>query len=287
VKTRALVVSLVVLAGCQSAPEVVAESTAPTLAKEDFAVVTQSLSQIELKYTGTVAAGSETVTVEKARWEFVVDGVVKTSGEDKLGMTAAAGQVVDFELDEMLQYVKDEEELREMDARGGSLLLAMRGTLVLSVPVAATKDAPASKRTLELPFARSKEVRTPRLPRLKLQDFEASRVDEGALEVQAVFHLGVVNPNPFQVSITGIEYQVELAGKEVNKGTIGAGERVSNASTGVFDVSATLSDATHGKDAQKIVKGLVIPYVIKASLSSQLANDTLESKGEFKLKAAK
>lgn len=285
--TRSLVVSLFLLAACKSAPEVVAEVAAPELAKEDFAVVSQSLTQADVQYTGTLAAGGAAVTVEKAKWEFVVDGAVKSSGEEKLGLSAQAGETVDFKLDETLQYVKDEEELRQMDTRGGSLLLALRGTLFVNVVVPATNETPASTRTVELPFARAKEVRTPRLPHLKFQDFEAGRVDDKGLEVQALFHLGVVNPNPFQVSIAGIDYTVELAGKEVNKGTIGAGERVANASTGVFDVPGTLSEATHGKDAVKIVKGLVVPYVIKATLRSQLANEQLENKGEIKLKASK
>lgn len=280
-----MVLSLVVVGGCKSAPEVVAEVAPPTLPQEDFVVVTQSLTQVDVKYTGTVAAGGEDVTVEKAKWEFVVEGAVKRSGESPIGVFAAAGQTVNFELPESLNYVKDEEELKAMDARGGSLLLAMRGTLVLSVAEAATKDQPAGKRTIELPFARAKEVRTPRLPHLKLIDFEAGRFSEN--EVQAVFHVGVVNPNNFQISITGLDYSAQLAGKEVSKNTVGAGERVSPASTGVFDVTATLNEETHAKEAAKIVKGLVIPWVLKTSLRAQLYSEELESKGDIKLKGAK
>ncbi|HEY1087549.1 MAG TPA: hypothetical protein VGE37_07640, partial [Archangium sp.] len=130
-----MIVSLVVFAACKSAPEVVADVAAPELAKEDFAVVSQSLTQADVQYTGTLAAGGEAVTLEKAKWEFVVDGAVKSSGEDKLGLSAQAGETVDFKLDETLQYVKDEEELRAMDTRGGSLLLALRGTLFVNVTV--------------------------------------------------------------------------------------------------------------------------------------------------------
>jgi LEA14-like dessication related protein len=284
-KRTLLCLAVVSLAACKTAPEVVADVTPPTLPQEDFAVVTQSLTQVDIKYTGTVAAGTEPITVEKAKWEFVVDGAVKRSGEDKLNLSAAAGETVAFGFEESLTYVKDEEELKAMDARGGSLLLAMRGTLFVTVPVPAEGDKPASKRTIELPFAKSKEVKTPRLPHLKLIDFEAARFSD--VEVQAVFHLGVVNPNNFQISITGLEYSVQLSGKEVNKSTIGAGDRVTAASTGVFDVTATLNEETHAKEAGKIVKGLVIPYVLKSSLRAQLYSEELESKGEFKLKASK
>lgn len=282
---KTILVSFLVLAACKTAPEVVAEVTPPSVPTEDFVVVTQSLTQVDVKYTGTIAAGSEAITVEKARWEFVVDGAVKRAGEDKLGLAAAAGQTVDFALDESLTYVKDEEELKAMDTRGGSLLLALRGTLVVTVPVAARGDQPAGTRTIELPFARSREVKTPRLPHLKLIEFEAGRFSEN--EVQATFHLGVVNPNNFQIAIAGIDYTASLAGKEVAKHTIGAGERVTQASTGVFDITATLNEETHGKDAAKIVKSLIVPWVLKSSLRAQLYSEELESKGDIKLNASK
>lgn len=270
--------------GCKTAPEVI-EATPPTVPQEDFVVVTQNLNQVDVKYTGSVEAGSDPVTIESAKWEFVVDGTVKRSGEDKLGLQAAAGQRVDFSFSESLAYVKDEEELKAMDARGGSLLLAMRGTLVLKVNEPARGETPAGVRTIELPFAKSREVRTPRLPHIKLVEFEAGRFSE--VEVQATFHLGVVNPNPFEIRISGIDYSVSLSGKEVNKGTIGAGERANGSATSVFDVTATLNEESHGKDAGKIVKGLVVPYVLNATLKTALTSEVLESKGDIKLKATK
>jgi LEA14-like dessication related protein len=283
---RALALAAVfAVAACKSAPEVRPESAPPTLPQEEFVVVTQSLTEVNVKYTGTVAAADEAVTVEKAKWEFVVDGAVRRSGEKPLGVAVAAGQQASFALEESLTYVKDAEELTAMDARGGSLLLAMRGTLVVTVPVPAVGDQPASTRTLELPFARSREVRTPRLPHLKLVEFEAGRFSE--VEVQATFHLGVVNPNPFQISLQGLDYAVSMAGKEVTKGTMGAGERVLPASTGVFDVTATMNEETHGKDAAKIVKSLTVPYVLTGTLRAQLYDEALESKGDIKLKPAK
>ncbi len=282
---RFILGSFLLFAACKTGPEVVADLTPPSVPQEDFAIVIQSLTQVDIKYTGTIAAGDEAVSVEKAAWEFVVDGTVKRSGEAKLALSAPAGQTVEFALAESLTYVKDEEELKAMDARGGSLLLAMRGTLFVTVVVAAEGNKPAGKRTIELPFAKSKEVKTPRLPHLKLIEFEAGRFSEN--EVQAIFHLGVVNPNNFQISILGLDYTAQLSGKPVATGTIGAGERVSPASTGVFDITATLNEETHGKEASKIVKALIIPYALKSSLRAQLYAEELESKGDIKLKASK
>lgn len=277
-------VACLALSACKTV-QVVEDVTAPSLPAEDFVVVSQNLTQVDVKYTGSVEAGTDALVVESAKWEFVVDGAVKRSGENKLNLTAAAGQKVDFALSESLTYVTNEEELKAMDTRGGSLLLALRGTLILKVTEPQRGEVPASVKTVELPFAKSKEVRTPRLPHLKLIDFDAGRFSE--VEVQATFHLGVVNPNPFPVSMTGIEFSVTFAGKEVNKGTLGAGDKVTAASTGVFDVTATLNEESHGKDAGKIVKSLVVPYVLSASLKTGLSSENLESKGDIKLKPTK
>lgn len=268
---RALLSFVLLLAACKTAPEVVANVPPPTLPEEDFTVVTQSLTGVDVKYTGTVQAAGDDVVIEKAAWEFVVDGTVKRSGEAAINVSGKAGSTAKFELGETLVYVKDEEELKAMDARGGSLLLALRGTLFIK----------AGTQTFEVPFAKSKEVRTPRLPHLKFIDFDAFRSSD--VEVQAVFHLGVVNPNPFQISITGLEYTASLAGKELSKGTLGAGDRISPASTGVFDVTATMSDETHGKEAAKIVKSRTVPYVVNATLRAQLYAEPLENIGDIKL----
>jgi LEA14-like dessication related protein len=273
------------LAACKTAPEVRPEGAPPTLPHEDFVVVTQSLTSVDVRYTGTVRAGDSAVTLQKALWEFVVDGAVRRSGEKPLNLPVAAGATATFSLEESLTYVKDEEELRALDSRGGSQLLALRGVLVLAEAVPASGDAPATTRAVELPFARSREVRTPRLPHVKLVEFEAGRFSE--VEVQAVFHVGVVNPNPFQISLSGLDYVVTMAGKEVSKGTMGAGERVLPASTGVFDITATLNEETHGKDAAKIVKSLTVPYTLTGTMRTQLYSEPLEAQGVIKLKPAK
>jgi len=204
--------------------------------------------------------------------EFVVDGEVRRSGRKALGIAVPAGGKADFSLEETLTYVKDEDDLKAMDARGGSLLTALRGTLVVTA---------AGPKTYELPFARSKDVRTPRLPHLKLHEFEAGRFAQD--EVQAVFHLGVENPNPFTLSISGITYVVTVAGKEVARGTIGAGEKISPSSTGVFDVTVTVNQDTHGKDVVKLIKGLELPFTVSGTLRAPMYVEPLTAEGRIKL----
>lgn len=263
------------LAACKSAPETAPEAAPPELVDQNFEIVSQSLTDCDVKLTGTVASAEQAVTIEKAKYEFVVEGNVRRSGEKALGIAVPAGGKADFSLNETLTYVKDEEDLKAMDARGGSLLTALRGTLVV------TAATPTGPKTYELEFARSKDVRTPRLPHVKLREFEAGRFADD--EVQAVFHLGVENPNPFYLSISGIAYVVTVAGKEMKKGTIGAGEKISPSSTGVFDVTVTVNQDSHGKDVVKLIKGLKLPFTVSGALSAPMYVEPLNAEGEIKL----
>jgi len=284
VLASSLAVAVLSLAACKSAPEAGPEVAAPELTGQDFVIVSQSLTECDVKLTGTVASAEQAVTVEKAVFEFVMDGEVRKSGEKPLGLAVPAGGTASFSLEETLTYVKDEADLRAMDARGGSLLTALRGTLTVTAKVPSAEGAPTT-RTYELEFARSKEVRTPRLPHVKLREFEAGRFAED--EVQAVFHLGVDNPNPFTLSISGIAYAVTVAGKAIKSGTIGAGEKISPASTGVFDVTVTVNEETHGKDVKKLIKGLKLPFSVSGALNTPMYVEPLSAEGEIKLNPPK
>lgn len=284
---RASFPALVVLAvaGCKAAPTVRPDVEPPTLPAQDMTVESQSLTDCTVKLKGTVQAAGESLLVEKAVTEFVVDGQVVKKSEQALGLAVEAGKSADFTLDQNFTYVKDAEELKAMDARGGSLLLALRGELVVQVTLPAVNELPAETKTVTLPFARSKEVRTPRLPHVKVVDFEAGRFSES--EVQAVFHVGVVNPNPFPVIINGLTYALVLGGKQVTEGKHGAGDKIAASSTGVFDVTGTMNEETNGKDVKTLIKGLKVPYALTGQLTTALYSEPLEAKGDIKLNASK
>ncbi len=274
--TKRLMLSLMTLAACATpAPVVEADIAPPTLPTQELTVTSQSLTDCAVKLVGTIEA-PVAATLKKATWEFVVDGAVVKSGEQPIGLALTAGQPGTFSLEQSLTYVKDGDELKAMDARGGALLLAMRGTLVVELPGA---------KTVEVPFAKSKEVRTPRLPHVKFQEYEAGRFSES--EVQAVFHVGVVNPNGFEISLSQLPYAVTVAGKKVKEDVIGAGERVSAGSTGVFDITVTVNEETHGKDVKKLIKSLSLPFALTGTLKTAMYEEALDAKGEIKLNASK
>lgn len=281
-------VALLCLAGCKSAPETKADVKEAELPKQDMQVATQSLTDVTVKLTGEILAGDEALTITGADVEFVVDGNVLSTKAETLSLTIAAGQTAPFGFEESFTYVKDGDDLKAMDARGGSILIALRGNLKGTVQrEVAGADGKSSTQAVavELPFARSREVRTPRLPHLKMGEFEAGRFSES--EVQAVFHLLVVNTNNFPVTISGITYEVSLAGKKVAEGTQGVGIKTAVAATDVFDVTALMNEESHGKDVKKLIKGLVVPYEVKAELKTPLYSEPLSAKGDIKLTVSK
>jgi LEA14-like dessication related protein len=260
---------LLCLAACKTA-EVRPDLPAPTLDNQELQVVSQSLTEFHLKLQGKLKCGAP-CTTSKAKYELVVDGKVASSGETPVSQGEG-----DFTLDQTSKYVTTAEDLNAMDARGGSLLVALRGTL----------EVKRGDRSFTVDFARSREVRVPRLPRAKFQELEAGRFSEE--EAAVTFHIGVNNPNPFEIRLEEIKYELTIAGKQVGDGTIGKGERVSPSSTGVFDIEAKVDAATHGgPEIKKLIKSKVLPYVLKGSMTAELHSETFEFKGDIKLNQSK
>jgi len=135
-------------------------------------------------------------------------------------------------------------------------------------------------------YARSREVRVPRLPHARFQEVDAGRYAED--EAGITFRIGVQNPNPFEVMVTAIDYKVEVAGKKISEGTIGKGERVSPSSTGVFDLETKIGADTHGDaEVKKLIKSRKLPYVITGVLKADLFSEPFEFTGTINLPPAK
>jgi LEA14-like dessication related protein len=274
VKRIVSVLSVVVaFAGCQA--EVKPDAKPPELKNQELQVLSQSLTEFRLKLMGHLEC-AEACSATQAKLELVVDGKVVSSAEQPVTLSLAAGTGADWALEQASQYVSSADELKAMDARGGSLLAAIRGKLYVT----------QGNRAHEVDFARSREVRVPRLPHVKFQELEAGRFDEG--EAGVTFHIGVVNPNPFEIRVSQIKYTVQIAGKPVGESVVGRAERVSPSSTGVFDIETHIDASTHGEaEVKKLIKSKVLPYVITGEMTAELFSETFEFKGDVKLNASK
>src|SRR5438105_3391013 len=113
-----LVAVLVAAAGCKTAPEV-APSAAPEVIAQDLQV-SQELTEFNARFVGKVKS-ADAATIEKASFELVVDGKVVDSGEQRLDVPVPAGGEAPFELTRTAKYIANADELKAMDARGGTL----------------------------------------------------------------------------------------------------------------------------------------------------------------------
>jgi LEA14-like dessication related protein len=255
----ALLLFAAALAGCSSRPLAGPQGAPPVLASQELDVV-QDIATFHLTFTGTVSS-EEAATVERAKWEMVVDGEVKQSGEEPVGAQVAPGGTASFEVKVKTQYVSSPEELQAMNERGGSLLTALRGTLHVR----------SGGRTHELEFGRAREVRTPRLPSVKMQSLDAARYSDD--EANLIFYLGIVNPNPFFMSVNGLDYKITVAGKELGSGTRARADKVTPSATGVYEIQHSITPATLQMDAKEVralIKRGQLPWMVEGQLRADL-----------------
>ena len=268
--------SLCALLACACATAPVKEAVAPPeLPDQDLKVLSQNLTDFDVAEQSKLVC-HEAVTGKSATYELVVDGKVMASGTSPLSVSCSPDAPGAFAVEHKGKYVANADELKAMDAKGGSLLVALRGK--------ATFNGPSGDVSID--FAHSREMRVPRLPHAVFQEVEAGRSAED--EAVITFRVGVRNPNPFEVVVTAIDYNVTVAGKKVAEGTIGKGERVTPASTGVFDLEAKVSAETHGDaEVRKLIKSRVLPYVITGQMKADLFAEPFEFKGNINLPPSK
>ena len=264
---------LLALVACRTAPAARPEN-APTLLALELQIPSQGLTDFTVRAEGQVHC-PEAATLERATFELVVEGKVVQSGELPLSAAVAPGGSAPFVLERTGRYVGSAAELKAMDARGGSLLIALRGKLW--VKRGSTLDV--------LEYARSREVRVPRLPRIKLHDLDAARYAKD--EANGTFYLGVFNPNPFPIKLSGVTYQLSIAGKRLAEGTLGEGESVDQAATGVFEVAFAATPASYGPGLERLIAGLSLPYVLEGELKGDLLSEPFKLEGKIQLNPTK
>ena len=270
-----LCLAVLALTGCKTAPEVKPASAPPELSSQELTIAEQGLTEFSVRLDGQVKS-ADAAKIEKANYELVVDGKVVHSGEAVVAAEVPAGGAGAFKIEQTSKYVASAEDLKAMDARGGSLLVAIRGKAVVF-----RQGQPQTV----LEFAKSREVRVPRLPKVKLHELDAARYD--AEEASATFFLGVDNPNPFPVKLTGLDYKIVVAGKPMGEGVRGSGEKVAASSTGVFEVQVHVNKETYGPEVAKLIKTLTLPYLVTGSVKGDLLDEPYELKGDIKLNVSK
>ncbi|WP_164007667.1 LEA type 2 family protein [Pyxidicoccus trucidator] len=267
-----LVALLTLGLGCASAPT---KPTSPAvLTAQETTVLSQALTEAAVRYRAQVASPGPAV-VERADYELVSNGEVVKTGSAKLDVRLEPGIPADITFEERAPYVKNAEDLARLSAQGGTLLLALRGTLVVR----------SGEQEEKLPFAASRAARVPRLPTVVVEELDGARYSPE--EVQLNVRLGVRNPNPFPLKLEGLTFQVAVAGKTLESGTVAQADSVAASATGVYPVEVAVTKDTWGPDVKALISKGVLPYGVTGELTGPLLRVPYSLTGEVKLNVSR
>ncbi len=259
--------------GCASAPPT--RPTGPAvLTSQETAVVSQDLTEATVRYRAQVASPGPAV-VERADYELVSDGQVVKTGSARLDVRLEPGVPADVSFEERSTYVKSAEDLARLSTQGGTLLLALRGTLVVR----------SGDQEEKLPFAASRAARVPRLPEVVMAELDGARYSPE--EVQLNFRLGVRNPNPFPLKLSGLTWQVAIAGKTLDSGTLAQADSVDASATGTYGVEVAVTQETFGPGVKALISKGVLPYGMTGELTAPLLRVPYSLTGEVKLNVSR
>lgn len=260
------------LSACASS-QPVPEQTAPTVVspRTEIEERDQTLSKVEavvkvlLKNEGQIAADAS-----KAEYELVVDGAVVDKGEVAVSKSLPPGAEETVELTVPFVYAPDQERLAQLDGRKEPLKYAVRGVI----------DVGGGAR---VEFARASQVRSPRLPTLKISSFEVLKTESKGLVVNA--SVNIANPNPFNVEVSGLRYTVLLGGKQAGEGVLARGAKLPSASENLYDLSIPLEGADL-KAKELPVDADSVAYAIEGALEMNGLSVELEQSGSTRLLSA-
>jgi LEA14-like dessication related protein len=259
---------LVLAAACASAPPPKPPPPLPELGPVELAG-SQGLTDFKLSLQ-TSLKPAEAAHLMGARVELVVDGNVVKTTEVALDKALPAGEATPVELSESGKYVGSAEELQAMNAQGGSLKAALRGEFTVRQGEVLQK----------VEFARARDLRVPRLPKVKAKDAEGGKHADD--EVQVVLYFQVENPNPFPLNLNKLTYTATMLGKQMAERTEG-GEKISASSTDTFEVRFPFDTATWGKDVKAKIKAGTLPWTLAGKLEGDLFEVPFELSGTLRL----
>jgi hypothetical protein len=232
--------------------------------------MSQGLTDASVRYTGQIT-GTANGVVERADYELVADGQVLKKGSANLGVPFAPGAPAEFSFEEKSAYVKNPEDLAQLSTRGGTVLIALRGTLV--VRTGDNEDI--------LPFAASRAVRVPRLPEVSVESLDGARYS--AEEVQINLRLGVRNPNPFPLRLDAMTYQVTVADKPLEDGTAAQADTLAPSAMGVYPVEVAVTAQSWGPGVKALIAKGVLPYTVTGEVTGPMLKLPYTLKGDVKL----
>jgi LEA14-like dessication related protein len=270
--------ALLLAAGCASAPPPKPPAPPPELGPAELAA-SQGLTEFKLTLTTSIKP-AEAAQLVGAHVEMVVDGNVLKISDLDLATPLPAGETTPVTLSEGGRYVATADELKAFSERGGSMPAALRGELLVRMGPTVHK----------LPFARARDIRVPRLPKVKAKDAEGGKHADD--EVQLVLYFQVENPNPFPLQVSSLQYTATLFGKKMTERTEG-GEKLGPSATDTFEMRFAMDKSTWGTDAKDVkdlkakIKAGALPWAVQGALAGELFEVPIQLSGTLKLSPSK
>jgi LEA14-like dessication related protein len=214
------------------------------------------------------------VPLENAAPVHLVDGTYEVqvrgqkigSGKVPLDLTVQPGESVKFVTDAVPYAPEDKTgEVLEIE---GSLPIVVRGEMH-----ADNGDI--------YEFSRAGNVRTPRVPTVKVWHIEVTTYpDEDRLAV--LFFVRVVNKNPFDIQLEELSYNLEVGGKTlVTDGVAGTKEVIGAATGGQIELPVDITKQNFG-DVKKLMRNWnSLPYRIQGDVRLGVGRMAVSLQGQL------
>src|SRR5205823_12483671 len=116
----------------------------------------------------------------------------------------------------------------------------------------------------EQEVAKEIEVRSPRLPAVKIDECTASRYED---HLNLTFGLAVENANSFPVSVKRVSYRIQIEGKEMESEEV-PGQRVAAGRSAVLELSQKVDEVSFPE-----VRALLKKNAVEYRLSGKVVLD--------------
>jgi LEA14-like dessication related protein len=193
----------------------------------------------------------------------IVDGT-KVTGK-AAGITAASYETTEVEFAVRLPLPTDPEAFEEL-LSWGNMEVDVEGTLTL--------DGHSET------FGGRREVHTPAVPTVKLDEAQIASVDAGR-KGTAFFAIGIDNPNVFEIKVDKIAWGVSVGGKVMREPGEGAWETVPPSSVNSLSDNIELDEETYGKEVKELLGQPTVPYVIEGFMEVKGLRKEFRFEGEM------
>jgi LEA14-like dessication related protein len=222
-------------------------------------------------------SAKEPMQISGATFRLLVNDQPMSSGTLAFNQILEGGGLTSLNIPAQAEIAKDEATLLPWTSLGEQPIpILLKGDLQINLE---------GKPRQNLPFARTGELRAPRLPVPRINDAEAARYENN--EIGLAFYLGLDNQNAFPVHIKSATYRIQINGKQVAEGIASVGDRIPASQMAEYEILARLSPAEFGPELRQLVQDNKLAYVMDGSVDLGIAQVPIHLVGDLKFSKGK